>query len=150
MDRIDRATLGQVLLLRTEQDDVVSPFAASSLYGGRPTYIYHAAIRAPGGANQLVGGIGIVFDAAAEFDAMLRGALGDKRNAQAYFVDRSGAIFASTDPTGPIGTELDIEPAMLDIDSGASAARVLTHDGHSAIMAAAQCLTGDLARHDVV
>jgi chemotaxis signal transduction protein len=131
---IDDVTLERVLALRTEQDYHVSPFAPTPLYGDRPTYVYHAAIRDPGDDSQVIGGIGIVFDATTEFDAMLRGVLGDKKNVQAWFIDRSGAIIASTDPARQIGTMFDIEPAMLALDNGAGAASVLTHDDHYAVM----------------
>ena len=133
---VDSDTLARVLALRTEQDYYVTPFAASAMYGGRPTYVYHAAIRAPGDDGLVVGGIGIVFDAAVEFDAMLRGGLGDKQNSHAFFVDRTGVIIASTDPTRPIGATLAVEPALLALENGASAARVITHDEQYAIMGA--------------
>jgi chemotaxis signal transduction protein len=131
---IDDATLQAVLALRTEQDYYVSPFEPSSLYGDQRTYVYHAAIRHPDDDAQVIGGIGIVFDAGAEFSAMLRGAVGGKPDVQAFFVDRSGAIIASTDPSRPIGAALDIDAAMLALDSGASASRIIAHDGQYAIM----------------
>src|SRR5690606_33618287 len=98
---IDEATLSQVLSLTNGQQYYVTPFAPTPLYGGRPTYIYHAAIRHPESASHVVGGIGIVFDAEPEFAAMLKGALGDKKAASALFVDRSGRIISRTDPARP-------------------------------------------------
>ncbi len=131
---IDAATLAQVMALRTEQDYYVTPFAPSPLYGGRSTYVYHAAIRSPDDDADVIGGIGIVFDAEKEFDAMLRGALGEKEGVQAYFIDREGAIIASTDPLRQVGMRLEVDPAMAILDNGASASRILTHDEHYAIM----------------
>ena len=131
---IDSATLAQVMALRTEQDYFVTPFAPSPLYGGRPTYVYHAAIRAPNDDRCVIGGIGIVFDAEKEFDAMLRSALGEKAGVHAYFADRDGAIIASTDPARPIGARLDLAPGLAGLASGVSAARILTYDGHYAVM----------------
>lgn len=124
--------LQQVLSLPTEQDYVASPFEASALYGGQPTYVYHAALRTPGAAC-VIGGIGIVFDAGPEFSAMLRGALGERDAMHALFVDRAGMVIASLDPAYPIGARLDT-----GADAGHDgAAQILTHDGQYAIMAKA-------------
>ena len=134
VESIDAAILEQVLALRSEQDYVVTPFAPSPLYEGKPTYVYHAAIRMPGDDSTVIGGIGIVFDAEKEFDAMLRGALGDKPGLQAYFIDRAGAVLASTDPLRPIGSRLDIAPQLAAMENGHSGSRLLTHDEHYALM----------------
>ncbi|MES2257386.1 MAG: chemotaxis protein CheW [Pseudomonadota bacterium] len=132
-DCIDDATLERVQALRTEQDYYVTPFEPCALYGGQPTYVYHAAIRHPAEDGRVIGGIGIVFDAGVEFDAMLRGALGGEHGMQAYFVDRSGTIIASTDPTRPIGQVFDLDASMLKLGNGESASHILTHDEHYAI-----------------
>ena len=133
-EAIDGATLRQVLALRTEQDYHVSPFGPNPMYGARATYVYHAAIRHPDNEAQVVGGIGLVFDAGPEFSAMLRG-LGDVKGKQAFFVDRTGCIIAGTDGSRPIGTTLEIGNAMLAPENGCTASQVLTHDGQYAIMA---------------
>jgi chemotaxis signal transduction protein len=75
-----------------------------------------------------------VFDAAPEFVAMLRGALGDKQDVHALFVDRAGKVIASTDPSRPVGALLDIDSALLRLAKGASASRIVLHDGHYAIV----------------
>lgn len=131
---LDAATLERVRALRSEQDYHVTPFAPTELYGGAPTYVYHAAIRDPDDASRVVGGIGIVFDSAVEFAAMLRGGLGDKQAISALFVDRQGGVIASTDPTRPVGSTLEIDPALLALPNGSSASRVVIHDGHYTIM----------------
>lgn len=132
--RIDPAALAAVRALRSEQQYHVTPFAPTPLYGNRPTYVYHAAIRDPSDASNVVGGIGLVFDSAPEFAAMLRGALGDKQDVHALFVDRGGKVIASTDPSRPVGALLDIDSALLRLANGASASRIVLHDGHYAIM----------------
>ncbi|MGV3740854.1 MAG: chemotaxis protein CheW [Burkholderiaceae bacterium] len=131
---IDSETLSQVRSLQTEQDYFVSPFAPSPLYGGRPTYIYHAAIRHPEMQHAVVGGIGIVFDAEPEFSAMLKGALGDKKQMKAFFIDRGGRIIASTDSARPVGAMLDLDASMLSLDNGKSASGIVVHDGQYAVM----------------
>ncbi|WP_082583873.1 chemotaxis protein CheW [Noviherbaspirillum sp. Root189] len=131
---IDATTLSSVMALRSEQDYYVSPFAPTPLYGNRPTYIYHAAIRDPHRESTVVGGIGIVFDSEPEFSAMLRGALADKSDMTALFIDRSGRVISSTDPTRPVGAQLDIDPKLLAAANGSSASRIVIHDDHYAIM----------------
>lgn len=131
---IETATLEQVRALRSDQDYYVTPFAPTPLYGGRPTYIYHAAIRDPDVDATVVGGIGIVFDSAPEFSAMLLGGLGNKAGMYALFVDRQGCVISSTDPTRPVGTTLEMDPTLLALPNGSSASRIVIHDGHYAIM----------------
>ncbi|HEY6773793.1 MAG TPA: chemotaxis protein CheW [Oxalicibacterium sp.] len=153
---IDEVTLAQVLSLTNDQQYYVTPFAPTSLYGGRPTYVYHAVIRHPENASQVVGGIGIVFDSEPEFAAMLKGALGDKKAASALFVNRDGRIISSTDTTRPVGLQLDLDPALLNMDNGSSASRIVIHDGHYAIMGCTashgyrEFKTSDGYREDVI
>jgi chemotaxis signal transduction protein len=132
--QIDPATLSAVLALRTEQDYYVTPFEPSNLYDGQPSYVYHAAIRATGNEAQVVGGIGIVFNAAPEFLAMLHGGLGKQESMQALYVDRSGKVIASTDPTRPVGAQLQLDAAVLQLPNGQSCSRIVAHDGQYAIM----------------
>ncbi|MGV8898689.1 MAG: chemotaxis protein CheW [Burkholderiaceae bacterium] len=131
---IDAATLEQVRALRTEQDYHVSPYAPTPLYGAAPTYIYHAAIRDPDDDRLIVGGIGIVFDAAPELSAMLHGGLAGKKDTTAYFVDRQGTVISSTNPRYPVGSQLEIDAALLALPNGDSASRIVIHDGHYAIL----------------
>ena len=133
--QVDRDTLAAVLALRSEQQYHVTPFRPDPLYDHRPTYVYHAAIRDPGDDAEVVGGIGIVFDAQAELLAMLQGALGGKPGASALFVDRQGTVIASTDPTRPVGARLELDAALLALPGGGQASRVVVHDGQYAVMA---------------
>jgi len=130
---VDSVTLAEVFALQTEQDYYVSPFVPSPLYKQEPTYIYHAAIRAPD-SNAVVGGIGIVFDSGPEFLAMLKGGIAEKESIKALYVDRQGKIIASTDATRPVGDMLEIDSELLALPNGASASRIITHDGHYTIM----------------
>jgi hypothetical protein len=131
---VEHDTLASVLSLATEQDYHVSPFAATPLYDGLPTYVYHAAIRHPDKPKMVVGGIGIVFDAAPEFSAMLHGGLNGKAGTTAFFIDRRGLIIASTDPARPVGSQLDIDPAILRQKNGCSTSIITIHDGRYASM----------------
>ena len=131
--KIDDLTLEHVMSLRTEQEYYVSPFVPNSLYGDAATYIYHSAIMASGG-NSVVGGIGIVFDSAPEFSAMLQGGIGDKASIKAFYVDRQGRIISSTDSNRQVGTILEIDADMLALPNGKSASRIVMHDGHYSIV----------------
>lgn len=109
--RMDDATLDAVLRLTGEQQYHVSPFATSQLSPQRPTYVYHAAIHGVDSGAEVVGGIGIVFNATNEFQAMLQGVLASLQGAHAYFTEPSGRVIASTDLHHPVGTRLPV-PAM--------------------------------------
>ncbi|PPC82036.1 MAG: chemotaxis protein CheW [Methylotenera sp.] len=131
--KIDESTLTEVLSLRNEQQYYVSPFEPSALYKNRPTYIYHAAIMAPDGA-EVVGGIGIVFDATPEFNAMLLGGTAESQSIKAFYIDREANIISSTDPSRPVGSLLDIDPDLLSLGNGKSASRIVVRDGHYCIL----------------
>ena len=133
--KIDADCLAQVLRLRDPQQYHVSPFAEHDLYDGNRTYIYHAALRSLEQESVIVGGIGIVFDAAPEFRNMLAGGVGGRRNMHAFYVDRSGRILSTTDPHRAVGSLLPLDPALLRLDNGESTATIAIHDAQYAIVA---------------
>jgi chemotaxis signal transduction protein len=155
-DFIDPKTLESVTALTNDQQYYVTPFEKTSLYGKRPTYVYHAAIRHPDNELNVVGGIGIVFDAEPEFAAMLNAALGEKTEATALFIDRSGRIISSTDPTRPVGDILEVDADILKLPNGASTSRIVIHDGHYSILGCTvshgyrEFKTSDGYREDVI
>lgn len=132
--QVDAQTLACVLALRSEQDYYVSPFVASSFYGGEPTYVYHAAIRSTGNDGKVLGGIGIVFNATPEFLAMLRGGLDKQQAMQAMYLDRNGCVLASTDAAHPVGSHVALDAAVLQLANGQSCSSIVVHDGQYAIM----------------
>jgi len=127
--RIEEDTLAAVLSLRDSQSYHVTPFRPSPLYDGKPTYIYHAGIRAEGGAEATVGGIGIVFHAEREFADMLTGGMGEMPDTHALYVRRNGLVISSTDPRRPAGSTLDGFQELLALPRGEATSRVLVHDG---------------------
>jgi chemotaxis signal transduction protein len=138
--RVGARVLEQVLALASEQDYVVTPFEASALYGGRPTWIYHAAVRDPYDARKVVGGIGIVFDCERELAAMLAGALGEQASVSALLVERDGTLVASLDPRRPVGGKLDSHAGRaeaLGLARGRGMGRIIVRDGQYTIMGAA-------------
>lgn len=112
-----------VLILADSQGYAVSDFAETRFYQGRHTYIYGAAIRNPEG-TRVVGGIGIVFDSAPQFSAMLRDALPKNAEGQidsssfGIFVSRDGRILACSDDRFNPGDKLPISPALCNLTPG--------------------------------
>lgn len=132
---IEPDTLQAVCALDNAQAYHVSPFRPTPLYDDRPTYVYHAAIRDPAHDQIVVGGIGIVFDAAREFEAMLRDGLIGHPQGHALFVDRTGRILASTDAQRPVGSQCALPPELAKLAAGQSASRIVEHDGQYAVLA---------------
>lgn len=108
--------VGATLELRDSQQYAVSAFAQSDLYGGEHTLIYGAAVRNE--SRRVVGGIGIVFDSAPQFKAMLRDALprteaGDIVNGCiGLFVDSRMTVVAATSEYEP-GDTIDLPRDVL-------------------------------------
>ncbi len=129
----------RVLALPDSQGYAVSRFSDTPLYGGRPTYIYGAAIRDLTD-GRVVGGVGIVFDGAPQFSAMLDDAMPRGVHGEAIagcfgaFVDAAGHLIASTDPKRRPGECLAIDPSFLTLAAGqARAGIVRLEDTHYAI-----------------
>ncbi|WP_426196810.1 chemotaxis protein CheW [Massilia sp. DWR3-1-1] len=89
---------------------VVSEFAATEVYGGRPTYIYSAPVRNE--AGERCGGIAAVFDSAPQLDAVLAAGLPASTGAFALFIDADDNVVASTDASRVAGARAGM-PAPL-------------------------------------
>lgn len=110
---------------------VVEGFAAHPYYEGRPTYVYHAALRADDASRVTLGGIGLVFDSAVELKAMLDGALAGKPHSHACYTDRSGCIIAASSGSGvDIQGRLpfDLPAEMANVECGSSTCQLIEHD----------------------
>ncbi|WP_298693058.1 chemotaxis protein CheW [uncultured Sulfuricurvum sp.] len=123
----------QTLLLETSQHYVVSCFEPSPFYDGRFTYIYNAGIQ--NRSDETVGGIGIVFDAQPQFEAMLYDVLPKnddhtiKDGMFALFIDRSGRVISSTDSSIEIGSTIALPETILEISAAQSDARMIRYNG---------------------
>lgn len=110
--------------LNGSQSYAVSAFAPSPLYKGRHTYIYAAAIRNFSPAQGVAGGIGIVFDAAPQFEAILNDALPrDEKyviapGCFAVFADREHRVISATLPQLHAGSLLDLEDSFFRLGKG--------------------------------
>lgn len=155
-EQLDALTLSRVKALRTEQDYYVTPFGPDPFYGGQSTYTYHAAVRDPLRPDRVVGGVGIVFNSAPEFTAMLRSGVGERPGMQALFVDRAGKVIASTDPAMPVGSQLALQAEVQQLPSGRSLSKVVERGGNYTIMGSAasqgyrEFKTSDGYRDDVI
>lgn len=125
-----RPTLG----LKDAQCYCVSDFAATDLYAGQATYIYTAAIRAPG-SSQPVGGIAVVFDSTSQFKAMLHDVLPRQEDgsvvpgAFAVFAESDGKVISSTNPDLVPGARIDISPSFFELSRGDCRADVIVYGG---------------------
>jgi chemotaxis signal transduction protein len=113
---INEPWVNATLELRDSQQFAVSAFAPCDLYDGQHTLIYGAAIRNE--SRRVVGGIGIVSDAAPQFKAMLRDALprtesGDiASGCVGLFVDAQLNVVAATSQFEP-GDTIDLPRELL-------------------------------------
>ncbi len=132
-------TLRAVAGLRSEMDHYVEPFGPSPLYDGRPTFVYHAAIRHPERDATVMGGIGIVFDSAVELRNMLDSGVAGRANMHAFLVSPDGRVLCGTDSAHPPGSVLPLERALLEAASQQGHdARVVAHGGQYCVAACAR------------
>lgn len=110
---LEEEWVSRMLGITSSQGYVVSEFLPTCLYGGRPSYIYAAAVRDP--RNEVaVGGIALVFDAGPQFSAMLADALPRDGagnivpNAFTAFLDGQGRILAGSEDWLAFGTPFPV------------------------------------------
>lgn len=118
--QMDERMREAVLRLPDSQSYAVSPFEPTPVHGGRPTYVYHAAVRAPDDHARVVGGIGIVFESGREFSAMLSELLPARDGVWAAFCERDGRVIASTRDDLAAGTRLDLGALTVGLAPGES------------------------------
>ncbi|MBJ7551316.1 cache domain-containing protein [Marinomonas ostreistagni] len=95
--------------LRDLQAYSVSNFVPCSLYNGQSTYVYNGAIRHPERQNEVIGGVGTVFDATQEFRAILKDVLPaaskERESASfAVFTNDEGEVISCSDDRLAVGT----------------------------------------------
>ncbi|MTW20146.1 chemotaxis protein CheW [Allochromatium palmeri] len=125
----------ETLAIRDSQIYSVSPFARTWLYGDRHTYIYGASVTALDNPQQVVGGIGIVFDSEPQFAAMLRDALPKSERGEildgcfAVFADSNRQVIASTRGQMLPGTSLELDPEFFALQPGAGVSNIVEYQG---------------------
>ncbi|SEI05079.1 hypothetical protein SAMN05660691_03121 [Rheinheimera pacifica] len=119
ISKIDDSTgAASCLQLTQPQQYSVSTFVPSALYQQQATYIYNAALFHPTEPEQVIGGIGLVFDSLPQFRAMLSDILpkneqGDiKTGYSACYIDHAGKIISASHANWQIGTRLPLPAAL--------------------------------------
>ncbi|EIC22232.1 chemotaxis protein CheW [Thiorhodovibrio frisius] len=125
----------ETLAIRDSQVYSVSPFARTWLYNDRHTYIYGASVTAIDNPQQIVGGIGIVFDSEPQFSAMLRDALPKSERGDildgcfAVFAEPDRRVIASTHSQLAPGDSLELDPAFFALKPGAGVSNIVEYQG---------------------
>jgi len=131
---IDEPWLRPCLALTDSRRYVVSPFRASELYGGRPTYVFAAPVLDPQG-DEPVGGIAVVFDSEPQLQAMLHDSLPRTADGKiapgafGVFADRQGHVIVSTDDELVAGTPLMIGNEFFHVPPGEHYSNVIIFNG---------------------
>jgi chemotaxis signal transduction protein len=126
----------RTLSLGSSQSYAVSDFVPSHLYQDKHSYIYAAAIRDQSATQNIVGGIGIVFDSAPQFAAMLNDALPHDESGAVptgcfgVFADRERRIIALTLGELTPGVQLELEETYFRIGNGERKSGIAVFNGH--------------------
>ncbi|MBN2885225.1 MAG: chemotaxis protein CheW, partial [Chromatiaceae bacterium] len=133
--RLSESWVADTLAIRDSQFYSVSPFVRTWLYADRHTYIYGAAITAIDNPQEVIGGIGIVFDSEPQFAAMLRDALPKTERGEiregcfAVFADPERRVIASTEAELAPGDVLDLTPDFFALEPGAGLSSIVEYQG---------------------
>ena len=128
---LDCDWLKRVLSLRDSQKYCVSSFSRTELYGNAHTYVYAASITSLDGVNQVLGGIGIIFDSTPQFRAMLVDALpvNDKGEVMqgcfGLFASKDRMIISSTHESLAVGDMLNIDDDIFSLSNGEGLSRII-------------------------
>ena len=139
----EQSGAGNALTLTDSQQYTVSAFIPSTLYENRHTYIYNAAVTSSE-TEQVVGGIGIVFDSEPEFAAMLTDTLPDNGHGEVaagcfgVFAERTGKIIATTGQSPcRIGEQLAVKAHLFNIENGQKHAEIYPFQGSRYVLGVA-------------
>ena len=107
----------------------VSDFKKTNLYDDKHTYVYGASITDINEERKIVGGIGIVFDSEYQFETMLKESLETNKDSFAVFSDRQAVVISSTNPDIHVGSKLDVDDALFNIENGNLHSQIIIHNG---------------------
>lgn len=121
----------------------VSPFLPFDCYDGAYTYIYNAAIRSSQKNNEVIGGIGVVFDSTVEFHAILKDILPSdngviKAGTKALFTSEKGLVIASSSDAHAIGSVFFPTVNMTELYRDGSTATAIRMDDQVYLIGAAR------------
>ncbi len=97
---------------KDSQKYFVSPFEESSFYKNEATYIYAASIVENG---KTIGGIGVVFDATIEFEAMLNDSFPSSQKGFMLFCDRDKKVISSNNSEIAVSSILELEDRFFQL-----------------------------------
>ncbi|QOP41641.1 chemotaxis protein CheW [Sulfurimonas marina] len=129
--RVSKNFVTQTLGLSDSSKYAVSDFEASEYYDNKHTYIYNAAIK---NEENVVGGIGLVFDSEVQFKNMIQESLpknvdGTTKNGVfATLATKNMQIISSTNEKHQIGQYLDIDSSYFNLQSGESTSEIIIYD----------------------
>ena len=113
----------------------VSKFVPSAQYDNKHTYIYNASITSLE-QNNVVGGIGIVFDSGPQFTEMLDDSLPKDESGHTVtgcfgmFCQRDGMIISATEGSPQqVGDVIEIDDTLLGLKNGEKDSRITNYQG---------------------
>lgn len=115
----------KTLTNKNSQHYFVSKFENSDLYENRATYIYSASITMEG---KVLGGIGVVFDAKPEFEAMLNDSFPENKKGFMLFIDEDKKVISSNNPKIKILSIFDIKDKFVNVKAEDSTYDFLTYN----------------------
>lgn len=124
--KINGDFVSKTLSNNNAQHYFVSAFDKSPFYNNEPTYLYNATIRFN---TKTVGGIGIVFDAAPQFKAILDDSFPHGKKGFSSIIDRKGVVISTNHPSLNVMETLDVNDDILRFNGVEPIHRFITHSG---------------------
>ena len=132
--KLSNSWVAKTLEITDSSHYYVSDFEQSNLYDGKHSYIYNASIRSLNDEEKVLGGIGIVFDAEAQFEAMINESLPKqldgtvKEGLFAILATKDQIIISSNDKEHRTGARLDVDKKFFDLKAGKSLSEIVEYD----------------------
>jgi chemotaxis signal transduction protein len=125
-------TLENTMKITDNNDYFVSNFKRTKFYNDDYTYIYYSSIKSN---DNVVGGIGIVFDSKVELKAMLEESIPNFKSSAdekrfGVFTDKKGLIISSTNEDLEVGTALDIDLKFFNMVNGEFHSEIIVYNGN--------------------
>lgn len=139
--KLSEPWITHTLNIRSTQDYSVSPFAKTPLYDDKNTYIYGAPITHPD-RTDVVGGIGVVFDAEPQFRQMLLDALPKNESKEiipgciGVLADREKVVVSSTSEHFQVGDVIPIGTDFFSLGNGKGGSEIIETNGRTYVVGA--------------
>lgn len=129
--RVGKNFVNKTLELSDSSKYAVSDFEASEYYDNKHTYIYNAVIK---DNENVLGGIGLVFDSEIQFKNMIQESLPKNRDGStqngvfATLATKNMQVIASTNEKHQIGEFLDLDSSYFNLAPGESTSEIMLYD----------------------